>query len=689
MAINLLLPLLLFTHWHTGSPSEVLSDDPEFMAELAESGLEVMDFSKIGRHDLNRQIKLHDPQGICCSSNYSALWDDDGELIVLSVDSFFCPDTIQEIRDQDALHPGRTWETLQMALNRAYQNGARLGKEYYDGNYPGVTSNLIFYKTLMAMRRCLSPFAKIMLDSEQFILRQQVLNKNLTDRATFFPDVNHEKPSSLPPTFTYTDVEEGNDDEEEELTYYDDPEGGVPLHGVPIIPMFISSFFASAAFPPQNLSEGHSQPHTDGWDAGLASVFTLTDDPKFESCGTTFNIYPGRGLSILHNDQQIRSVGMDQHLKQDAALEMGLPENSGWLNTSSNRFSNILVLARNKYNRFIMYPSNRLHTAFIPGEEFLSTDPKVGRLTINTFWDVYTNIRDVCENSIKNALFENHIHRSTKWPETPQEYLRACRICKSWQTHCKWCPIKHLCLGEGQEVAGTCDDVPMNDTSTGMLGLETSCEESAALMEKCMYKDSCETCSGTPGCAWCLNAGICRLEGQGVCQNTLAHVGAFGKGKCPGIPSVKSCNVYEKCHTCRDAGCSWCNRGVLDPSTMKVNPRMACVADLEFMCMTRDESSVVGTFGKDTCDKEVAKDSALQGTREQMWGRLSAENADDNDAVLLELPDSGASWGGIGWETASTERTGAASQQLLDTAAILETSAERKSIMDVFFMLDE
>ena len=87
-------------------------------------------------------------------------------------------------------------------------------------------------------------------------------------------DVIDEKFKTLP-TFSYV-----NEEEEREPSYYDE-EDGLPLHGMPIIPAYKNNFFASASFPPENISQLHSQPHTDGTVPGLASILTITNDTKY------------------------------------------------------------------------------------------------------------------------------------------------------------------------------------------------------------------------------------------------------------------------------------------------------------------------------------------------------------------------------------------------------------------------
>ena len=691
MYLHLLILLSLLPVTFSLSPPY----DPDLLQQFKNSPIDVYDLPSIGHHELDRQITTNDPKNICCTTNYSAVWDDDDELIVFVADNFFCPKVLKKMKEEDALHPDRLWETLMQSLNRAYRHGAGAGKEYYVGNYPGVTAMPIQYESLMAMRRCLAPFVKILLDGESYFIARQTQEKKFTENATYSPDL---EPNSLP-TYSYK-----NSEEERELSYYDDEEVDQPIHGIPIIPLLAISFWASAAFPAQNLSQGHSQAHTDGQHTGLASVFTLTDDPKYEACGTTFNKLPN-GISIIHNKNILRTTSIQSSINQEEALDRGESSDSGWLNTSSNRFSDIIVLARNKYNRFIMYPSMRLHTAYIPSEEYINADPAQGRLTMNTFWGVYENKHALCSSVIQTYLFQNHVGRLTDWPETKNEYLNACHVCKSWQNFCQWCPYRQLCFGDSTDtgVAEPCKDVPMNGTSNGMLGTETTCEESAALMETCIIHDSCNTCTNATGCGWCLNSGLCKLEVAGICSNKLSHVGKLGEGKCPTIPTnptfgkypARTCNTYSVCHKCRDAGCSWCNNGLLDPTNKRKSKLRACVADLEFMCLTNDESQIVGTYGTDVCDKELSKTVANREMRNQFIQkrvpligitkkkeRIGDENGEDD-----ENKDKNTGWGiERVWGIDESDEIG--NVDGVGDEARKKESLERKGIKDIFFVVD-
>ena len=628
---------LLFLFFHHVKPQK--QPNADFVSELKNSPIEVFDYSNVGQTELNVQIKTTDPENICCASNYSVVWDDDGELLVFVADNFFCPKTLKMLK-ANALHPDRVWETLSQSINRVYRYGAKLGHTIYKGNFPGVTSYPVTHSSIMTLRRCFQPFINILLDSEQFILARQIYDQNKTEYPIYTPDVTNVH--NLP-TFAAIDP-----DDEREPSFYEEADG-LPLYGNPITPKFESNFWASAAFPKENISMGHSQPHTDGTDIGLASVFTLADDPMYEDCATTFNKVSGTDLMITHNNDVLQTTAAQANYLQMDALRSGQSLDSGWLNNSQNRFSDVVAMVRNNYNRFIMYPSNRLHTAYVPGEKYLNADPHKGRLTMNTFWDVYSNNRAQCEWSVKSRLSDNDIKENTWVPRNPTEYLESCIECKRFAVFCGWCPYLHICLGDThhrwQEI--NCPDVPVKGTNNGILGLKTSCQESTNVMKKCLNQDSCGKCRKVSGCAWCANKGLCTLEILGSCDNKLSHIGEMGSKKCPAtattLPAAEptpktfpsfikqrrrtnyNCKAHTICHTCRDTlGCSWCLNGLPDAMSTIEGPNArspvpSCVADTEDNCLTSNKDLVVGSYGTGICNKEVALDTAQLDIRKNMW----------------------------------------------------------------------
>lgn len=83
-------------------------------------GLKILDWSSISRVVLNQRVTTNDPKGLCCSTNYSAAWDLDDELIVFATDNLFCNDTVETLLKL-VLDPERKWENLTQAINRVHR----------------------------------------------------------------------------------------------------------------------------------------------------------------------------------------------------------------------------------------------------------------------------------------------------------------------------------------------------------------------------------------------------------------------------------------------------------------------------------------------------------------------------------------------------------------------------------------
>ena len=599
----LLLCILFLFHPTSVTPA---ANKNRTLAQLANSPFEIHDWSVVGRTKLNRKLILNDTQKICCTTNYSVVWDTDDELIVFAADNFFCPSTVETLK-LDALGPDRLWETFTQALNRVHKHGAKLGKKYYSGNYPGVTTYPVHYDIVMAMRRCIGPFAHVLLDAEQYSLRRLLLNRKLSSTTPHVDDANDLKEMS----WQHTGTGDNNEDEEEDDDDDDDNDDEQQnIAGNPILPFFSKLFYASAAFPASNLTAAHSAPHVDGEEAGLASVFTLTSDSKYEASGTTFNKVAGN-ISIVHNGEVSQSVGVTRTLKQADAVENDESAEEGWMNTTRNRFSEIIVLAYNKYNRMIMYPSNRYHTAFIPNPTLLSANPRKGRLTMNTFWDTFSFNNEGNCNSI---LWSHMISKRTQEgfgllnesrsmiPRTSQEVLSACNACKSWQSTCSWCPYSATCVGIG-DFTEKCPTPTVAGLEFNPLNRDTTCENAALLVGSCLEHGSCSACNEA-GCAWCASKGRCLRNIEKACNSQYEHVVKNGDQTCQPEFNHHDCTQHTVCHACTKQGCTWCEGAP---------PGRSCLATVDTVCgKDVQKDQIVGKFGEGTCAKEVQSERATK-----------------------------------------------------------------------------
>ena len=165
--------------------------------------------------------------------------------------------------------------------------------------------------------------------------------------------------------------------------------------GTPVYDAFMdldTSFFGSISLPNELLQSHHRGPHIDKDEEslGLAMVYTLTQNKSYEVTGTAFTQIPGlpclsQGIGgSFHRERRIGQLERQRS-------RMGLDVSAFHLNSTvpgSNPFQDLLYLVRNRYNRVVFYPTNRLHTAMIPHSNLLVPNPRRGRLTLNSFWDV-------------------------------------------------------------------------------------------------------------------------------------------------------------------------------------------------------------------------------------------------------------------------------------------------------------
>ena len=585
-----------------------LDPDEETLAIFAKGPVEIHNWAHIGLSRINRRVKMNDPLEICCSTNYSMVWDVDDELIVLVMDNVICPKHVEFLR-QDALGKNRRWETSQQALDRVMRTaGLPPGQDnlFYQGNFPGVTAWPVDYDSLMSLRRCAGAFMNLMMKSEMFAVKRSLLSPEVLEIPVFADDEVEKL------KLNWRHVGENGEDEFEEDDFDEEDDMMVmDTVGNPLIPGLRDSFWASASIPAARLSRIHSTPHTDGQKAGLASVYTLTNDTKYEACGTSWNTAAFDGPSIVHNKETEGGNHVAAALAQVNALENGETPDSGWLNTTENRFTNVIALARNKFNRAVFYPQNRLHTAFIGNESLLNSDPSKGRLTMNTFWDVYEYADEYfCDNvdfSGRYGRRASNLNGSARVPHDFTRTLGACKTCKLWHG-CAFCPYSKECI---REEDGYCPKkfgtrrLGGKDFSFSPVGRHTKCENAVEYLDVCDKLTTCSGCVNQTGCAWCANRGMCTRNVKSGCQTVTEH---FSKGysvvsnqKCP--PEVEKtnydCRFHKICDRCvASKHCQWCSTG--DPDDLGYSQ---CVGQYEGACGRGVEKKDIigGVFGTGHC----------------------------------------------------------------------------------------
>ena len=137
------------------------------------------------------------------------------------------------------------------------------------------------------------------------------------------------------------------------------------------------SFFGIATTPPEKLNIGQRLPHIDTPDPRQIAVLHYLCDASHG--GTSFYRHRASGFEAPNPQQYMQ---MNQMLAEDAKQNGDLP--SQYV-TTSNRLYEQTASFDAKFNRMIIYRSHILHAGSISPTANLSPDPRVGRLTANTF----------------------------------------------------------------------------------------------------------------------------------------------------------------------------------------------------------------------------------------------------------------------------------------------------------------
>jgi hypothetical protein len=139
----------------------------------------------------------------------------------------------------------------------------------------------------------------------------------------------------------------------------------------------IDAFYSLVTTPSAALAPIQRLPHFDGVEQGrLALLHYLSADARG---GTAF---------YRHRSTGFESVDAARLGPYRAALDAdlrrtGLPD-PGYIAGDTDLFEQVARFD-GRFNRAILYRSNTLHCADIPADMVLSSDPTIGRLTVNTF----------------------------------------------------------------------------------------------------------------------------------------------------------------------------------------------------------------------------------------------------------------------------------------------------------------
>jgi hypothetical protein len=138
----------------------------------------------------------------------------------------------------------------------------------------------------------------------------------------------------------------------------------------------LSSFFATVTIPPDRAHFFQCLPHTDAQEPGYIAILHYFCDET--QGGTALYRHRASGCESV-NDEQNRKV--QAHMAQDIEINGPLP---GYINASNRLFEQTAAFEA-KFNRLLIYRSQVLHAGMINANTKLDPNPRVGRLTTNTF----------------------------------------------------------------------------------------------------------------------------------------------------------------------------------------------------------------------------------------------------------------------------------------------------------------
>ena len=135
-------------------------------------------------------------------------------------------------------------------------------------------------------------------------------------------------------------------------------------------------FFAIATFTAEQLHFGQRLPHVDGFDPGLIAVLHYLCTGAHG--GTALYRHRATGYESLTEEQNDH---MKSLIVQDIARNPTPPQYPN----ADNRLFEQTASFEAKFNRLIVYRSRILHSMMVDSNTKLNPDPRIGRLTTNTF----------------------------------------------------------------------------------------------------------------------------------------------------------------------------------------------------------------------------------------------------------------------------------------------------------------
>ncbi len=136
-------------------------------------------------------------------------------------------------------------------------------------------------------------------------------------------------------------------------------------------------FFAITTFPPPQLHYRQRLPHVDDYGAGVIAILHYLCDST--QGGTALFRHRATGYESVTREQHEHMQGL---IVQDIASQGPLP--AEYVGANNRLFEQTLCMEA-KFNRLVVYRGSVLHSMLVDGNTRLDPNPRVGRLTINTF----------------------------------------------------------------------------------------------------------------------------------------------------------------------------------------------------------------------------------------------------------------------------------------------------------------
>jgi len=146
------------------------------------------------------------------------------------------------------------------------------------------------------------------------------------------------------------------------------------VHGSDLIISVHRCLLSLVTVEEDNLGELQTFPHIDSIDnTEFACVHYLCSEK-----------YGGTSIYKYIPENIIKITEEETHIFEDILKNN---RNKKYLNGSTELFERVVEI-KAKYNRIVIYPSNLLHCADINHTYSISNDPKVGRLTVASFYKI-------------------------------------------------------------------------------------------------------------------------------------------------------------------------------------------------------------------------------------------------------------------------------------------------------------